>query len=102
MASAQVCTSASTFSGWIFGWCADVFTHIWEHPFASSSSATPEVLVTSTGTLHAMASMATKPNGSTRDGMITVSYTHLRAHETPEHLVCRLLLEKKKKKIVSQ
>eukprot|EP00658_Telonema_sp_P-2_P059850 TRINITY_DN48952_c0_g1_i1.p1 TRINITY_DN48952_c0_g1~~TRINITY_DN48952_c0_g1_i1.p1 ORF type:complete len:112 (+),score=32.36 TRINITY_DN48952_c0_g1_i1:138-473(+) len=26
----------------------------------------------------------------------SVSYTHLRAHETPEHLVCRLLLEKKK------
>src|SRR5678816_1524325 len=25
-----------------------------------------------------------------------VSYTHIRAHETPEHLVCRLLLEKKK------
>src|SRR5674536_133630 len=24
-----------------------------------------------------------------------VSYTHLRAHETPEHLVCRLLLVKK-------
>ena len=30
--------------------------------------------------------------------MSSVSYTHLRAHETPEHLVCRLLLEKKKKK----
>eukprot|EP00658_Telonema_sp_P-2_P071689 TRINITY_DN60918_c0_g1_i1.p2 TRINITY_DN60918_c0_g1~~TRINITY_DN60918_c0_g1_i1.p2 ORF type:complete len:132 (-),score=12.17 TRINITY_DN60918_c0_g1_i1:73-468(-) len=30
-------------------------------------------------------------------GVWTVSYTHLRAHETPEHLVCRLLLEKKKK-----
>jgi len=29
----------------------------------------------------------------------SVSYTHLRAHETPEHLVCRLLLEKKKKYI---
>eukprot|EP00831_Metopus_contortus_P067614 TRINITY_DN60354_c0_g1_i1.p1 TRINITY_DN60354_c0_g1~~TRINITY_DN60354_c0_g1_i1.p1 ORF type:complete len:329 (+),score=35.49 TRINITY_DN60354_c0_g1_i1:71-988(+) len=28
---------------------------------------------------------------------ITVSYTHLRAHETSLHLVCRLLLEKKKK-----
>eukprot|EP00658_Telonema_sp_P-2_P045097 TRINITY_DN33007_c0_g1_i1.p1 TRINITY_DN33007_c0_g1~~TRINITY_DN33007_c0_g1_i1.p1 ORF type:complete len:219 (+),score=51.10 TRINITY_DN33007_c0_g1_i1:164-820(+) len=27
---------------------------------------------------------------------VAVSYTHLRAHETPEHLVCRLLLEKKK------
>src|SRR5674536_388810 len=26
-----------------------------------------------------------------------VSYTHLRAHETPEHLVCRLLLDKKKR-----
>src|SRR5678815_5899154 len=29
------------------------------------------------------------------DSMEAVSYTHLRAHETPEHLVCRLLLEKK-------
>ncbi len=28
---------------------------------------------------------------------LPVSYTHRRAHETPEHLVCRLLLEKKKK-----
>src|SRR5678815_3064884 len=24
--------------------------------------------------------------------LMPVSYTHLRAHETPEHLVCRLLL----------
>ena len=32
-----------------------------------------------------------------RSGLEPVSYTHLRAHETPEHLVCRLLLEKKKK-----
>ena len=31
-------------------------------------------------------------------GTCTVSYTHLRAHETREDLVCRLLLEKKKKK----
>src|SRR5678815_4395686 len=29
------------------------------------------------------------------DNISSVSYTHLRAHETPEHLVCRLLLEKK-------
>ena len=27
-----------------------------------------------------------------------VANTHLRAHETPEHLVCRLLLEKKKER----
>ena len=27
--------------------------------------------------------------------LLAISYTHLRAPETPEHLVCRLLLEKK-------
>ena len=27
------------------------------------------------------------------EAVTPVSYTHLRAHETPEHLVCRLLLE---------
>ena len=32
-----------------------------------------------------------------RDGRDAVSYTHLRAHETVLDLVCRLLLEKKKK-----
>src|SRR5450756_2714595 len=31
------------------------------------------------------------------EGGITVSYTHLRAHETRHDLVCRLLLEQKKK-----
>src|SRR5665254_7660 len=49
-----------------------------------------------------------RPHGGRRDGAGggpgvararlhgrgSVSYTHLRAHETPEHLVCRLLLEK--------
>ena len=35
--------------------------------------------------------------GKTLFSIEAVSYTHLRAHETPEHLVCRLLLEKKKK-----
>ena len=31
------------------------------------------------------------------NSVVPVSYTHLRAHETREDLVCRLLLEKKKK-----
>ena len=31
---------------------------------------------------------------------VAVSYTHLRAHETVQELVCRLLLEKKNKKWV--
>ena len=30
------------------------------------------------------------------EALVTVSYTHLRAHETLRYLVCRLLLEKKK------
>src|SRR5450756_2767380 len=33
-----------------------------------------------------------------RPSMYSVSYTHLRAHETRHDLVCRLLLEKKKRK----
>src|SRR5678815_5367223 len=49
--------------------------------------------------------LAPAAHGGNRTGRIftgdrsgdSVSYTHLRAHETPEHLVCRLLLEKKKK-----
>ena len=37
-------------------------------------------------------------DGPTRQyyGIVPVSYTHLRAHETVLDLVCRLLLEKKK------
>ena len=37
-------------------------------------------------------------SGKINDNVRTVSYTHLRAHETVLDLVCRLLLEKKKKK----
>ena len=42
----------------------------------------------------------TMHNHKTKKENITtsVSYTHLRAHETDSYLVCRLLLEKKKKK----
>ena len=36
------------------------------------------------------------------NGVAAVSYTHLRAHETDSYLVCRLLLEKKKKKRQTQ
>ena len=35
-------------------------------------------------------------NACTGHASSTVSYTHLRAHETRGNLVCRLLLEKKK------
>ena len=36
--------------------------------------------------------------GQTELPSTTVSYTHLRAHETDSYLVCRLLLEKKNKR----
>ena len=53
-----------------------------------------------------MASLSQRTHGTsfgveaiiTESSLKAVSYTHLRAHETPEHLVCRLLLEKKNKK----
>src|SRR5660398_302513 len=35
--------------------------------------------------------------GAFHGWFVPVSYTHLRAHETKANLVCRLLLEKKKK-----
>ena len=38
-----------------------------------------------------------KPGSRSLENGGTVSYTHLRAHETVLDLVCRLLLEKKKK-----
>src|SRR5450756_1489742 len=41
-----------------------------------------------------LAQRADRPSGV---GSSAVSYTHLRAHETRHDLVCRLLLEKKKK-----
>src|SRR5678816_1177205 len=37
---------------------------------------------------------ATQALLAAKAGATYISYTHLRAHETPEHLVCRLLLEK--------
>src|SRR5450756_2421822 len=40
---------------------------------------------------------ATSACASAGASLVPVSYTHLRAHETRHDLVCRLLLEKKKK-----
>src|SRR5665647_3554068 len=59
-----------------------------------------------TGGLISMVGVVTIHNGHITDlryyyshtSKEPVSYTHLRAHETDSYLVCRLLLEKKKKK----
>ena len=42
--------------------------------------------------------LVAKPHLANFSSLNTVSYTHLRAHETVLDLVCRLLLEKKNKK----
>src|SRR5665647_2073166 len=49
--------------------------------------------ITMTHTLHREGSL----DDLNEDFIVPVSYTHLRAHETDSYLVCRLLLEKKKK-----
>ncbi|WDT36787.1 hypothetical protein PVA38_11105 [Streptococcus pneumoniae D39] len=48
--------------------------------------------------LHLLHFITTKGFIPTYYSPITVSYTHLRAHETVLDLVCRLLLEKKNTK----
>src|SRR5674476_573612 len=48
------------------------------------------------GTLEELTEAMTLKQLGLYHGPITVSYTHLRAHETGRNLVCRLLLEKKK------
>eukprot|EP00658_Telonema_sp_P-2_P057004 TRINITY_DN45467_c0_g1_i1.p1 TRINITY_DN45467_c0_g1~~TRINITY_DN45467_c0_g1_i1.p1 ORF type:complete len:172 (+),score=29.08 TRINITY_DN45467_c0_g1_i1:471-986(+) len=69
--------------------------------FAAHAGVLPvlEYLVEMGGSLEAQDSLGVTPRDlliETREREGAVSYTHLRAHETPEHLVCRLLLEKKK------
>src|SRR5678816_2409535 len=76
--------------------------------WARSNSLWPLVFGTSCCAIEMMSAAAAKYDWSRfgfevaratprQADVIIISYTHLRAHETPEHLVCRLLLEKKKK-----
>src|SRR5678816_1588613 len=67
---------------------------VFNAPIKVSSTADPENAARIIPT--DMSPGAFGPNTTSRT-TFPVSYTHLRAHETPEHLVCRLLLEKKKK-----
>src|SRR5664279_6630288 len=75
-------------------------------PWQAPAISTPPTTV-STGRSFGWISLKkpSEPSGSLRTpisssflrGTMPVSYTHLRAHETDSYLVCRLLLEKKKK-----
>src|SRR5678815_1955094 len=64
--------------------------------FPGSDRARPVLLLGHTDTVFSSGEAVRRPF-KIQEGKATgpgaVSYTHLRAHETPEHLVCRLLLE---------
>ena len=65
----------------------------------SKSDMIPKRYINNIGNCIIAIEMATRMNANilmVMQNLDAVSYTHLRAHETPEHLVCRLLLEKKK------
>src|SRR5678816_753900 len=62
------------------------------HPGSSCATCVPPP--SGAGRRDFVISNASKPVARCRQICDPVSYTHLRAHETPEHLVCRLLLEK--------
>src|SRR5450756_2676695 len=65
---------------WFVDWLYSIRSHQWRGTY---SGMTTNVIGASLSGVQAWSS--------------TVSYTHLRAHETRHDLVCRLLLEKKKK-----
>src|SRR5680860_1804198 len=70
-------------------------------PFRPSKARAPwptAPSITEGGNTKATSSERPKRLRPAAANIVPVSYTHLRAHETDSYLVCRLLLEKKKKK----
>src|SRR5678816_3909437 len=89
--------------GYVLIAVAALGTLIWRHPLADVAAktagpigATFTFVALVTGSLWGKPMWGTYWVWDARLTSVPVSYTHLRAHETPEHLVCRLLLEKKK------
>ena len=82
------------------------FSSIWEPPsgeiesllFALQAAIGAGLVFYALGYYIGRANDGKQNDGSSMLYLQTVSYTHLRAHETPEQLVCRLLLEKKNRK----
>src|SRR5674536_188686 len=72
---------------------------IWSTDFGATACATspkvPRRVLISFGLLRRPSQIMSAASSALISGNASVSYTHLRAHETPEHLVCRLLLEQK-------
>src|SRR5678815_112432 len=71
------------------------FAQISDSHIGFNKPANPDVLGTLQAAIGKINAMPTAPSFILHTGDLShlapVSYTHLRAHETPEHLVCRLL-----------
>src|SRR5678815_5811588 len=59
--------------------------------YAACTSSTQPLCTTRQPCVHSRRAPARATAGRQNSTPQAVSYTHLRAHETPEHLVCRLL-----------
>src|SRR5450759_903530 len=68
-----------------------------QRPSATKSQTAPMSVLGHSRPTHSAPVPANVRYASNSDLSVAVSYTHLRAHETRHDLVCRLLLEKKKK-----
>src|SRR5665647_3980652 len=95
--------------------CSSLLTNIWEPRFllrnpsrrtdstsiAACCSRREQYLLTIADTKRHLQGCQRGRSQELRVACLTpVSYTHLRAHETDSYLVCRLLLEKKKTKLL--
>ena len=70
---------------------------IYSRPWIKNVSGEIPVTVTLKGQWKVAETPYCKVLSADKNQTVPVSYTHLRAHETRHDLVCRLLLEKKKK-----
>ena len=80
----------TTLLGWLI---VNVFSLIFNHQVAGQKTEYPAHTIFFATLLYFFLAKIVIPELKT----ISVSYTHLRAHETDSYLVCRLLLEKKKR-----
>src|SRR5678815_5903448 len=90
----------SAMSGGLYRRCSSIISHIMDCFLQFSMESSMDLYLGECRRLSLSASKSCVPRCLMPDSstncaisrcIIPVSYTHLRAHETPEHLVCRFL-----------